>query len=147
MYSTFFALFVIDDPEETSVTKKNHNLHAYVPSLIDGGSSRTDLAIFKVWMKISPPWEVSIWLMIFDPDRLGISNMTLLPDNRKLVKHDDGLLLTSFKNKFYIKIIRHKIINVYFRTNRWRDPCQCCAIVQICWWSLWNIGKLYKKFL
>ena len=55
MYSTFFALFVIDDPEETSVTKKNHNLHAYVPSLIDGGSSRTDLAIFKVWMKISPP--------------------------------------------------------------------------------------------
>ena len=62
-----------------------------------GGSSRIDLAMFKVWMKISPPCEVSMCERTLAPDLVldGISSMTLRPLRRKLVRHDEWRLLTS----------------------------------------------------
>ena len=68
---------------------------AILLSVTEGGSSRTDLDILRVWMKISPACEVSICDNNFDPVFLGISNMTLRPLRRKLVKHELGLLFTS----------------------------------------------------
>lgn len=53
------------------------------------------LAVQRVCIKISPPWEASKWLVIFPPDFRSISNMTERPFNKKLIKHNDGLELTS----------------------------------------------------
>ena len=64
-------------------------------SVTEGGSSRTDLDIFRVWMKISPACDVSMWDSNFDPVFLGISSMTLRPLRRKFVKQELGRLFTS----------------------------------------------------
>lgn len=65
------------------------------PSLIEGGSSSTLRAVDKVWMKISPPWAANRWEIVFPPAFLAISSITDLPFNKKFIKQEDGLLLTS----------------------------------------------------
>ena len=78
-----------------------------------GGSSRVDLNGLqlkyfineesvshlqqeRVWMNISPPWEVSMCEIIFVLDVLfTISSMTERPESRKLVRQEDCLELTS----------------------------------------------------
>ena len=63
---------------------------------MEGGSSKMDLFELRVWMKISPPCEVSICDMVFTPVlRRCISSMTLRPESRKLVRHEDCRLFTS----------------------------------------------------
>lgn len=46
-------------------------------------------------MKISPPCAASRCEIVFPPAFLAISSITDLPFNRKLIKQEDGLLLTS----------------------------------------------------
>ena len=67
-----------------------------VTSEMLGGSSSADLAAGSVWMKISPPCEVSMWLMVLVLVALRcISSITERPDNRKLVRQELCRLLTS----------------------------------------------------
>ena len=71
-----------------------------LPSKMFGGSSRTDFEMLRVWMKISPAWEVSMWERTLAPparllEGVGISSMTDRSLRRKLVRHDECLLLTS----------------------------------------------------
>ena len=84
---------------ETILRRNIKYIIPYTPknllSVTEGGSSRTERDILRVCIKISPACDVNMCDNNFDPLFLGISSMTLLPFNRKFVKHELGRLLTS----------------------------------------------------
>lgn len=140
------------------------------PSLIEGGSSNTLLAVDNVCIKISPPCAASKWEIVFPPLFLAISSITDLPFSKKLIKQDEGLLFTStgvircIAVQFCISAALHprgvhhfrvtvsysdpssNLLNVLIKAESWGFPTKhLYNCIYISYWIIYILKLIIKK--